>query len=730
MLVKFFRQNLSIFVITATVSLAITLIRSQGYLQSSELSVFERMIQSRPNEPSDERIVIVGITEADIRKYQQYPFSDALYAELLEKIKLQKPRVIGLDIVRDIPKPPGSKDLDLVFKTTPNLIGAGTLPEKNGNDYTKAIAFPPILKAFHKPTAPRIGDVTNPVDEDYVVRRGFLYPVRDETAPLGMKQPPPSFESGVPSFGLAVARQYLTFEGIEAKPSPDGGWLALGKVTFYPFQSTDGGYNRPPIKGYQILLNWRSSAGTFKHVSVSEVIEDKIAPDLLKDRIVLIGAYAPSLKDIALTPYIKGNSFEQPPYGIEIHAHLTSQIVSAVLDGRPLINVFPDWAEFFWLFVWIGVTVLGISVASRFKNPILYLLIVGIYCSILTYLVNLLTFQAFLFSYWLPSFYVLLGVWSSSAIAYTYNLNSQRLKEQRERIKEQEERLQENQERLQEKQENEKKLEQEINIIKEQLLAQERFAFIGQLVGGINHHLKNIFKAMDSRIENSQIFLGELRQLIIKLDSSSEMQQEKLEILNLVLERLEYINKLKKRGVSLNKKLLPVNLKNDGERAKAEWVELNSFVQENYYLVLEDYSLEALSKKPQLIEEYDTSIDLIKIVPSEFTLILTNLIINALDALEEKKSDCSSRIRLITKKYLQKISIIVQDNGDGIAPEKETEIFKYFFTTKAPEKGTGLGLPYARDFIVIHYRGDIYYRRVETEEGKETQFVVEFPIPE
>ncbi|NJP22576.1 MAG: CHASE2 domain-containing protein [Hydrococcus sp. CRU_1_1] len=423
MLVKFFRQNLSIFVITATISLAITLIRSQGYLQSVELSTFDRMIQSRPTEPIDERIIIVGITEADIRKYQQYPFSDALYAELLEKIKLQKPRVIGLDIVRDIPSPPGSQDLEEIFKTTPNLIGAGTLPKKDGNDYVKAIAFPPILKAFHKPTAPRIGDVTNPVDEDYVVRRGFLYPVRDETAPLGMKQPPPSFESGVPSFGLAVARQYLAFEGIKAKPSPDDGWLALGKVTFYPFNFSDGGYNRPHETGYQILINWRGQAGAFKHVSVSEVIEGKIAPTLLKNRIVLIGAYAPSLKDVAFTPYIKGNPKEQPPYGVEVHAHLTSQIISAVLDERPLINVLPDWAEFLWLFVWIGVTIGGIGAARRFKNPVLNLLIVLVYCGILTYSVILITFQIFLLGWWLPLFYVLLGIWSGSAITYAYNLN-------------------------------------------------------------------------------------------------------------------------------------------------------------------------------------------------------------------------------------------------------------------------------------------------------------------
>jgi adenylate cyclase len=707
MLVKFFRQNLSIFVITATISLAITLIRSQGYLQSSELSAFDRMIQSRPTEPSDERIVIVGITEADIRKYRQYPFSDALYAELLEKIKGQKPRVIGLDIVRDIPSPPGSQDLEKVFKTTPNLIGAGTLPVTDGNDYTKAIAFPPILKAFHKPTAPRIGDVTNPVDEDYVVRRGFLYPVRDETEPLGMKQAPPSFESGVPSFGLAVARQYLAFEGIQAKPSSDGGWLTLGKVTFYPFQSTDGGYELPPVKGYQILLNWRSLAGSFKHVSVSEVIEGKIAPGLLKDRIVLIGAYAPSLKDIALTPYVKGNSFEQPPYGIEVHAHLASQIVSAVLDGRPLINIFPDWAEFFWLFVLIGVTVSGISVARRFKNPVFYLLIVIIYCGLLTYLVNLITVQFFLLSWWVPSFYILLGIWSSSVVTYTSNLNWQR---------------------LQEKQKNEEKLEQELKILKEKTIAKERLVIIGRLVNGLNHEFKNLLRMTDSMVGNARMFSSELQELVTNSNNLSEIQQEGLELIDIIKENLEDLEAIKERGLLLTNKLFPVNLKSGFERAKIELVELNRFVRESYYFALTGYPQLSSSKKPKLIEEYDSSINLVAIVPSEVNLVITNLIFNALDALDEKKSDYSPKIKLITKKQLQKIEIIIQDNGVGVSPEIETEIFKTFFSTKQPEKGTGLGLSFSRDLIVTNYQGNVYYRRVETEEGKETQFVVEIPM--
>jgi adenylate cyclase len=78
-------------------------IRSIGLLQPLELATYDLFFQWRPTESIDDRIVIVGISESDIQNFG-YPISDEPLTKLLNLIKQQQPRVIGLDIYRDSSK--------------------------------------------------------------------------------------------------------------------------------------------------------------------------------------------------------------------------------------------------------------------------------------------------------------------------------------------------------------------------------------------------------------------------------------------------------------------------------------------------------------------------------------------------------------------------------------------------------------------------------------------------
>jgi CHASE2 domain-containing sensor protein len=79
----------------------------------------------------------------------------------------------------------------------------------------------------------------------------------------------------------------------------------------------------------------------------------------------LIGVAAESVKDDHLTPY---SSQVRPPQrlsGVFVHAQMVSQILSAVLNGRPLLWVWPDWGEVLWI---VGWSVVG-GVIGRFIQP-------------------------------------------------------------------------------------------------------------------------------------------------------------------------------------------------------------------------------------------------------------------------------------------------------------------------------------------------------------------------
>ncbi len=304
-------------------------ISSAGWLQLMEWAAFDQFFRLRPSESADPRLVIVTIDESDINHVGQWPIPDAVLAKVIEKIKAQQPRLIGLDLYRDLPVQPGHQALVQVFKSTPNLIGV----EKIVGD---KVAPPPTLKEQGQVA---IADLV--LDADGKVRRGLLS-VRPQGSPTRE------------SLGVMLALKYLEIEGIKPQVlDSKKKHLGLGKAVFAPFKGSDGGYVRANSGGYQILLNYRGTGKTFETVSLTDVLENRIPPDLVNNRIVLIGATGQSLNDLFFTPY-SSSSLTSPKRtpGVVIHAHLTSQILSAALEGRTLIKVWTDPIEGLWTLGW------------------------------------------------------------------------------------------------------------------------------------------------------------------------------------------------------------------------------------------------------------------------------------------------------------------------------------------------------------------------------------------
>jgi CHASE2 domain-containing sensor protein len=100
----------------------VILVRLTGSLQLIEWVTLDSFLRLRPSEPIDKRVVIVGIDEEDIRGIRKYPIPDREIAKLLRTLQKYQPRVIGLDIVRDIPVEPGQTELVAAFKDIKNLI--------------------------------------------------------------------------------------------------------------------------------------------------------------------------------------------------------------------------------------------------------------------------------------------------------------------------------------------------------------------------------------------------------------------------------------------------------------------------------------------------------------------------------------------------------------------------------------------------------------------------------
>jgi signal transduction histidine kinase len=121
-----------------------------------------------------------------------------------------------------------------------------------------------------------------------------------------------------------------------------------------------------------------------------------------------------------------------------------------------------------------------------------------------------------------------------------------------------------------------------------------------------------------------------------------------------------------------------------------------------------------------LIEDYDENLPRICAMVGELNQVWTNLIDNALDAMEPAGR---GQLTIHTEKDGDWARTSIIDNGPGIPAEIQTRIFDPFFTTKEIGKGTGLGLDVVCRIVKQHH-GRI---RVQSKPG-ETMFVVCFPI--
>ncbi len=117
---------------------------------------------------------------------------------------------------------------------------------------------------------------------------------------------------------------------------------------------------------------------------------------------------------------------------------------------------------------------------------------------------------------------------------------------------------------------------------------------------------------------------------------------------------------------------------------------------------------------------YDKTLPQILAIPDQIKQVILNLLQNAADAC----NGSNGAITISTSHIGERIAVAIKDNGIGIAPDRFTQIFQPFYTTKPEVKGTGLGLSICHGIIENH-QGEI---RVESEPGKGSTFTVLLPI--
>ena len=313
----------------------VTGVRYGGMLQPLELQAYDQMLLLRPEEGADPRLLVITITEADIwtQKQRKGSLSDRALAQLLAKLEQDRPRAIGLDIYRDFPVDPAYRALATRLRQNEHFIAV--CKDRDPASDPEGVPPPPEIP----PERLGFSDLVD--DLDGILRRQFLFLTPDPASPC-----PASY-----SLSMMLAFHYLAAEGILPKFTSDGN-LQLGNVVLQRLKAHSGGYQKVDAGGNQVLLNYRSNPPQkiAAQVTLTQILNNQVNPRFVRDRVVLIGATGTTAGDYWSTPY--GAGPDQKVSGVFMQAQMVSQILSAVLDRRPLLWVWPVCGDVLWIWGW------------------------------------------------------------------------------------------------------------------------------------------------------------------------------------------------------------------------------------------------------------------------------------------------------------------------------------------------------------------------------------------
>ncbi|MDJ0632285.1 MAG: CHASE2 domain-containing protein [Xenococcaceae cyanobacterium MO_188.B29] len=372
-------------------------LRHQGSFEQIELLAYDSLVRLNAQSGFDERITIVGIDDNTLRKLNSDKVSDGTLKQVLETIRQYEPRVIGVDIIRDVPIGKGRKELlnyvNSIYQTLGGAIKPIIFPCALPSDNRpNGIASPPVIDPDSA-----IGFVDLETDPQNIfggelIRRAYISSIPVD---IGLETAPESqFDAESTnnmctapfSFSFLTALSYLQAQQI-ATLSPDAtpelsefldykkieeGELGVKSLTFRPLKAKTGSYHNLDPSFYQYLIDYRyTQPGEI--ISLTKVLDNQVTSqqlkDKFKDKVVLIG-------------YTTKEDLHQTPLGMKpgvlVHGWMVGQLLRNVLDRLPQIWTWSEPVEWLWILgwgvvgcilalgirpVWIFIGVQGIAIA-------------------------------------------------------------------------------------------------------------------------------------------------------------------------------------------------------------------------------------------------------------------------------------------------------------------------------------------------------------------------------
>lgn len=263
-----------------------------------------------------------------------------------------------------------------------------------------------------------------------------------------------------------------------------------------------------------------------------------------------------------------------------------------------------------------------------------------------------------------------------------------------------------------------------------QLIQAEKMLGLGQMVAGIAHEINNPVGFIHTNLYHLETYSHDLLTLLAHYQQTYPQPDATLAEmltdydLEFVGEDLPKILRSMRVGTERIREIV-LALRNFSRLDEAELKEVDVREGLDSTLLMVQHRLHGENGRPciELQKNYQ-DIRKIECYPGQLNQVFLNLLNNAIDALQDSRTP-HPKITVTVTPVGDSIQVAIADNGPGMPPEIQQQVFNPFFTTKPIGHGTGLGLAVSYSIIVEQHDGEI---TVQSTAGQGTEFTVEIPV--
>ena len=282
----------------------------------------------------------------------------------------------------------------------------------------------------------------------------------------------------------------------------------------------------------------------------------------------------------------------------------------------------------------------------------------------------------------------------------------------------------------------------ELQTTQAQLVQTEKMSSLGQLIAGIAHEINNPVNFIYGNLNPAGDYAQDLLNLVQLYQRHypnpvAEIQSE-IEAIDLefLAEDLPKLLSSMKMGADRIRRII-LSLRNFSRLDESEMkpVDIHEGIDSTLLILHSRLKEKSDHQGIEVVKKYG-DLPLVECYAGQLNQVFMNILSNAIDALEETMSPENAQsptashqsptITIHTELInSQQICIRIADNGPGIPPSVQKQLFNPFFTTKPVGKGTGLGLAISQQVVVDKHRGAL---NCVSRLGQGTEFIIQIPV--